>query len=206
MTQGIHPQVSDRYSCLASALDEKHNSVKRIQRKRSARKDIMREARPKKIYPQGLKSDSKTCILQQIDCDRKDMQLKREHFVSHNEDSANGRFASHHSSSPNGIFSPIIHYKPSDFQCQKETEIISFANGNSNEEASLISRGQPDVNCHSVLASDKISMGLDGSNSVVDQRIVYQQNNCVDNEACLFTTGLDDINNAVKIMVITMTS
>ncbi|KAH0454266.1 hypothetical protein IEQ34_016190 [Dendrobium chrysotoxum] len=203
----ICPQVSDQYSSLVSAFEEKRSSRKRIRKKRNARNDIMREGRPKKICPQGPQSNSKTCILQQMDdlCylspDSNAMQLKREHIVSHNKDSANDGIARHRSTSPNGTFSALMHLKSSNIQCQKETEIISFAIGNSDEETNLMMQGEPEVNCHSVLASKKISIALDCSESVVDKHIVSHQNNCVDTETSSFTIGLDKINNAVKIML-----
>ncbi|XP_028549019.1 uncharacterized protein LOC110106860 isoform X3 [Dendrobium catenatum] len=203
----ICPQVSDQYSSLVSAFEEKRCSRKRIRKKRNARNDIMREARSKKICPQGLQSNSKTCILQQMDdlCylspDSNAMQLKGEQSVSHNEDSANDGIARHHRTSPNGMFSPLMHLKSSNIQCQKETEIISFANGNGHEETNLMMQGEPELNCHSVLASKEISIDLDCSESVVDKHIVSHQNNCVDTETSSFTIGLDKISNAVKIML-----
>ncbi|XP_020595777.1 uncharacterized protein LOC110035822 isoform X2 [Phalaenopsis equestris] len=202
-TDQIHPQVSDKFPRLAISLEENHNFGKRIQ-KRNAREDITREAR-RKICHWGLQSDSKTCILQQIDdlcslsLDGKITQFSRKHFVSRNEDSENEGIANHYRTSPNGTFSRIMDQKPYDFQCQKETKIFSFANGNENEETSLIMQRQPEAKCHSVLVSENILMGLDCSDSVINKHIVSQQNNCIDANNCRFNTGLHSVNNAIKI-------
>lgn len=203
-----HPQVSDHDFSFVSALEEQDISQTLIQKKRNASKGTIREAKPKKTINQALQTDSKTVALQQISDSyslspgNSAIRLTRKRVDrSYDEDSANEGIAVHQSTSTSGMVTPMAHVEPSVLQYRKEVEIISFSNCNRIEASGLMMHGAGEVNHHSNLASNRVPMVLDCSDSLVDKHIVSQQkSNHVETEIYMATTGLDKSSDAIKIL------